>query len=79
MMGSIGQKDTNWLKPCYRSISLSKIQAFNLSIAFANEPCLVLCYDTKFILLVPKNLFGADHILIGSWYQLPNFISLEVV
>jgi hypothetical protein len=78
-MGSIGQKDMNGLKPCYRSISLSKVQAFNLSVTFANEPCLVLCDDTKFILLVPKNSFGADHILLGSWYQFPNFISLEVV
>jgi hypothetical protein len=79
MMSSIGQKNTNWINPYYWCISLSKVQAFNLSISFSNKPCLVLCDNTKFILLVPKNLFGVDQILLWSWYQLPNFISLEVV
>ena len=59
--------------------SLLEIQTCDFGITFCHKSSLVSCHHPVLVLLVAEHPLGSHNILLGTWHQAPNFISLEVV
>src|SRR3954462_12947401 len=81
-MVSKRKHDTNGFETGYWCIGFTKINAFNLVVTLCNQSSLVSDHNTILILLVAKNPFGADNVvLLGVRYfnKRPNFVYLELM
>src|SRR3954470_17832008 len=81
-MVSKSKHGTNGFETGYCCISFTKINAFNLGVTLWTQSSLVSYHNTVLILLIAKNPFGANNVVlrgIRSFNKRPNFVSLELM
>src|SRR3954464_12658024 len=74
--------NTNGFETGYWCIGFTKINAFDLGVTLCNQSSLVSYHNTILILLIAKNPFGANNVVlrgIRSFNKRPNFVSLELM
>src|SRR6187399_640297 len=81
MMGSIGKQQTNGFKMSNGGKGFTVVDTLDLGVALSHQTCLVADDNAMGILLVLKDPFGSNDImvLLWSWHQTPHFVALEVI
>src|SRR6187399_2296011 len=81
MMGSISKQQTNGFKTSNGGKGFTVVDTLDLGVALSHQTRLVADDNAMSILLVLKDPFGSNDImvLLWPWHQTPHFVALEVM